>query len=147
MNYFKGELSKMEIQRKSIVRTNQKESRLSKINYSEWKPKSPDAMKDRAISMIESLDMKNFGDQSPNSTKLKFKNLVRRGLLVEDYTPFGSQEQIELETLKLLRDQRKRFNKSTATRTEFIASNYLSDMLSEEELMLKNRLAQEEAMK
>ena len=104
-------------------------------------------MKDRAISMIESLDMKNFGDQNPNSTKLKFKNLVRRGLLVEDYTPFGSQEQIELETLKLLRDQRKRFNKSTATRTEFIASNYLSDMLSEEELMLKNRLAQEEAMK
>ena len=88
MNFYKNELSKMDIQRKAIVRTKQNETRLSKISYQELKPKSPDMMGDRSpLGFLEEQSRVS----SPMAIKQKFNNLISRGI-VEDYTPFGSQE-------------------------------------------------------
>ena len=59
--------------------------------------------------------------------------------------PHGAKENIKLETLKILKDNRRRFNKRTEGQTEYIASNYLNKMLAEEEHHLKQKFAEEKA--
>ena len=52
-----------------------------------------------------------------------------------------------MATLGILKDNRTRFNQTTANRTNFVAGNYLSAMLSEEEYHLKQKFASERARK
>ena len=83
---------------------------------------------------------------SPTALKERFNSLVRKGFRA-NIQPHGSQEEIELKTLKLMKSSKERFNKSTGNKIDFIASNYLANMLSEEEYHLKEKITELKAIR
>ena len=77
----------------------------------------------------------------PNSTSnqwREFTGYVNRGDRVKS-KPHGTTQQIEFETLRILKQNRRRFNRFTEDRTEFTASRYLTKVIAKEEASLKEK--------
>ena len=151
MKYYNDELDRLKLGRKAVVRTKQNENRTSKTKYQHMKLR-PDQQSQSPSSrpFVPTGSLPGSEERlSPHSfTYLseQFASLGKKGLR-EINQPHGTQEKIELETLRILKENRQRFIKSTSNQTDFVASNYLSNMLAKEELHLKERFAVEKALK
>ena len=57
--------------------------------------------------------------------------------------PHGTTNEIEFETLRIIKQNRRRFNRFTEDRTEFTASRYLTKVLAKEERLIKEKYEEE----
>ena len=53
---------------------------------------------------------------------------------------FGTKKDVELQTLQILKVNKKRFNASVEKRNEFVAGNYLSNMIANKEVDIQQEL-------
>ena len=128
MEHYNQGLLDMKMNRNSIVKIDMNQERLKQINYHQLDTERAKAMnKYRKTSKQEKMLM-DFGDGSDRMNKT-----MKDARILKDNV-HGSPYDIEKETLKILRTNRKRFNRGTEDRNEFIASNYLANILASEEL-------------
>ena len=78
--------------------------------------------------------VKNLKRSDPEYLKARFELLQSKGFdKVRNQNIHGSNSEIEHETLRIMRSNKKRFNQSLERRNEFSQANYLATLMANEQ--------------